>query len=116
MGKIVWTALVLTAVLFGSEGEGIYMAKGCYGCHGTGGEGVNNYPRLACRPQAELLERLKALRQGMGHTPEQDLMIPFAKDLSEKEMQEVTRYLSQKCGESEEERIPEEILGGSNGD
>ena len=116
MGRMVWTTIVFAAALFASEGEGIYMAKGCYGCHGSGGEGVNNYPRLACRPQSELMARLHALRKGAGHTPEEDLMVPFAKALSEKEMEAVTRYLSRLCEKREEEKIPDYILGGNNGD
>ena len=115
MGKVGW-AFVLFVALFASEGERLYMAKGCYGCHGSAGEGVNNYPRLACRPRSELMGRLRALREGRGYGFERDLMIPYAKSLSEKEMEEVTRYLSRRCGEQEEERIPEEILGGNNGD
>ena len=99
------------------EGEKIYMAKGCYGCHGTEAEGVNNYPRLACRSEADLLDKLHKLRRGIGHTDERDMMIPFAKALSEAQIKAVVKYLSRKCQESkEEEEFPEELLGGNNGD
>ncbi len=99
------------------EGERIYMAKGCYGCHGTEAEGVNNYPRLACRSEGDLLDKLHKLRRGVGHSAEREMMIPFAKALSDAQMRAVVKYLSRKCEESEEEEeFPEELLGGNNGD
>jgi cytochrome c553 len=98
-----------------SEGEKIYMSKGCYGCHGVRGEGIGDYPKIAGRPAEYLMERLHDLQKGIGHTSKRDIMIPFAKALREKEIESVSEYLNRidphgDTGRGED--VPEEILGG----
>jgi len=66
-------------------GEKIYMTKGCYDCHGT---------------------------KGIGQTSKRDLMIPFAKALSKKEIEEVSKYLSLINTSDKGEDIADEYLGG----
>ncbi|BDY13819.1 c-type cytochrome [Hydrogenimonas cancrithermarum] len=110
-------ALFAISISASSEGERLYMSKGCYGCHGTYGEGIGDYPKLAGREIDELADRLHALQRGIGHTSKRDMMIPFAKSLHESEIEAIAKYLSfQQPDISEDESLetPEEILGGSD--
>jgi len=100
-----------------AAGEKVYMSKGCYGCHGTRGEGIGDYPVLAGRSEEDLMDKLRLLRQGEGHTAKRQLMIPFAKGLTEKEMAAVTAFLARQNPHAEEDEsleTPEDILGGSD--
>ncbi|BBG66164.1 cytochrome c, class I [Hydrogenimonas sp.] len=96
-----------------SAGERLYMSMGCYGCHGVSGEGVNDFPKLAGKPADYLKERLKELKKGVGHTSRKEMMVPYAKALSDEQIDEVSAYLSS-SGSSDEEsmEVPEEIMGG----
>ena len=111
MGKrlVLW---LLPLALTASEGEKIYMAMGCYGCHGVRGEGIGDYPRLGGRSAAYLIRKLHDLQKGIGHSSKRDLMIPFAKGLDESQIEAVSEYLSAIDPHGEEEEVPEEILGG----
>ena len=93
-------------------GEKIYMTKGCYGCHGTKGEGIGTYPKLAGKSATLLIERLNKLKKGIGQTSKRDLMFPFAKALSKKEIEEVNKYLSLINVSDKGEDIADEYLGG----
>ena len=111
MRKGVWI-LILGVCMYGAgvDGGRIYMSKGCYGCHGTSGEGIGDYPRLACRNAKELLEKLERLKRGIGHTSKRDMMIPFAKVLSLQEMEAVTDFLSRQCGREDEETMSDDLM------
>ncbi|BDY12228.1 c-type cytochrome [Hydrogenimonas cancrithermarum] len=112
MGKFLWFFLPF-ALLAQSEGETIYMTKGCYGCHGVKGEGIGNYPKLAGKPEAFLIDRLHKLKEGIGHTSKRDIMIPFAKALSEKEIRSVSGYLGRiDPSRDRKEDVADEYLGG----
>jgi cytochrome c553 len=113
MRRIVLTGLAALAVWAGeSAGEKLYMAKGCYGCHGVSGEGIGGYPALACRPESELMRKLENLRRGIGHSDKRDMMIPFARALTPRQMEQITKFLSEACEGGDEEETPEDILGG----
>ncbi|WP_457596488.1 c-type cytochrome [Hydrogenimonas sp.] len=104
---------LLPALLFAApEGASLYMAKGCYGCHGTAGEGIGDYPAIAGRPQKELARKLHDLKRGIGYTSKRDMMIPFAKALSDEEIEALAHYLSRIDEKREEEEVPPDILGG----
>ncbi|WOE71002.1 c-type cytochrome [Hydrogenimonas thermophila] len=106
--------LFMPFILLANEniGEKIYMTKGCYGCHGTKGEGIGTYPKLAGKPVTLLIEKLNKLKKGIGQTSKRDLMIPFAKALSKKEIEEVSKYLSLININDKGEDIADEYLGG----
>ncbi|WP_201352850.1 c-type cytochrome [Hydrogenimonas urashimensis] len=116
--SFLWMIGLALVPLFGAQnGEQIYMGKGCYGCHGTRGEGIGDYPRLAGRSRAELMRLLEQLKKGIGHTSKREMMIPFAKALDKAQMEAVTRYLSAQNPHAEEDEsleTPEDILGGSD--
>ena len=55
------------------------------------------------------------LKKGIGHTPQKEMMIPYAKALSEKEIESLSIFLaSSSSKDSESLEVPEDVLGGSN--
>lgn len=78
------------------EGEILYSQKGCNGCHGVYGEGMNTYPKLANRQKYLLVKKLKFYRGKKGVMDQTaQIMIPFAETLSDDEISYLTTYLSQ---------------------
>jgi len=113
MGRFLWIFLPLIIYAGNPKGETIYITKGCYGCHGTKGEGIGDYPKLAGKAVEALIEKLHRLQRGIGQTSKRDLMIPFAKGLSEAEIQAVSHYLSHIDQDSAKEpEVADEYLGG----
>ncbi|GEM_PF-923469 len=113
--SIILTVFSIAEVSPAEEGEKIYFSMGCYGCHGVYGEGVNNFPKLAGKSRIYLAKRLMELKKGMGHTPQKEMMIPYAKALSEKEIESLSIFLaSSSSKDSESLEVPEDVLGGSN--
>jgi cytochrome c553 len=97
MVKIALFFLPLT--LFGAPdgykaGKNLYFAKGCSGCHGISAGGTNQYPPLAYRRKPFLISKLKAYRAKKGTTQQAQMMIPFAMGLSDKEIDQLTTFLS----------------------
>lgn len=77
------------------QGEILYSQKGCNGCHGIQGEGLNNYSKLANRPKFMLVKKLKFYRGKSGVMDQTaQIMIPFAESLSNDEIHYLTTYLS----------------------
>ena len=81
----------------------VYLKNGCSSCHGIYGEGMGATPRLQGRREAVLLKRLKDLKQGKTRTAFGNIMVSFAKNLSDEEIVKMAKYLSTlKRVESEE--------------
>lgn len=76
-------------------GKNLYFAKGCNGCHGISASGTNLYPALAYRRKPFLISKLKAYRAKQGTTQQSQLMIPFAMELSDTEIDALTTFLSE---------------------
>lgn len=76
-------------------GKNLYFAKGCNGCHGVSASGTNLYPPLAYRRKPFLTSKLKSYRAKQGTTQQSQLMIPFAMELSDKEIDALTTFLSE---------------------
>ena len=78
------------------QGEILYSQKGCNGCHGIQGEGLNTYAKLANRPKFMLVKKLKFYRAKTGIMNQTaQIMIPFAQNLSDDEIHYLTTYLSE---------------------
>ena len=75
------------------KGKSLYMQKGCYGCHGTKAEGMNNYPRLANRAKGFLIYKLKRFRSKISDNQQQEMMIPFAMPLSDEDINDIVTFL-----------------------
>lgn len=66
----------------------------CLGCHGPDGKGQGPFPKLAGKPAAELAAMLVDYRAGKTRGPQSATMMPFAKPLSDAEIQAIADYLS----------------------
>jgi cytochrome c553 len=74
--------------------EILYMQNGCNNCHGVYGEGVGTMPKLQGLKQSYLIKRLKELQKGVTKTPNGAIMVSFAKALTIKQIEEISKYLS----------------------
>ncbi len=101
---------------FAADGEELYSKYGCYGCHGAKAQGSASFPKLANKPQSYLVKKLKGYKSGTIHSNRADTMKPFAKKLSDKEIEELAHYLSNIKEKDNEERYYEEFeVGDSSG-
>lgn len=74
------------------KGKELYMQKGCYSCHGTKAEGMHNYPKLSNRAKGFLAYKLKRFRDKLSDNQQQEMMIPFAVGLSDKDIDNLTTF------------------------
>ncbi len=88
-------ALAFAATLFASDGSLLYHQKGCYGCHGSDARGIGDYPPLAGKPAGYLAKKLRAYREGSISSNRSDMMRPYAKNLTDTEIEAIARYLSE---------------------
>lgn len=77
------------------EGKKIYFAKGCNGCHGVDAKGSSAYPSLAFRRKAFLSNKLHQYRQKIAPTQQAELMVPFAQQLSDRQIDALTTFFSE---------------------
>ncbi len=89
-----WAIFLTALALFGSDGQQLYTKLGCYGCHGIDAKGGNGFPPLANKPKGYLVDRLKKYRSGSITSNRSDMMKPYAKGLSDKEIEAIADYLA----------------------
>lgn len=94
-----------------NRGETLFFEKGCSSCHGPDAEGSSMYPRLANRSKATLTNKLKKFRAGKTATPSQQMMAQFAQTLSNKQIDDLTTFLS-RHKKKQIEDVPDDLLGG----
>ena len=75
------------------NGKAIYMQKGCNGCHGNRAEGLNAYPALANRDKKYMTYKLKRFSSKQSDNQQQEMMIPFAVGLSNKDIENLTTFM-----------------------
>lgn len=99
MGKIIIILLTMIPLMAApssyEQGKKLYFSKGCNGCHGVSATGTHEYPSLAYRRKALLIDKLKNYRAKQGNTQQAELMIPFALQLNDREMDALTTFLSE---------------------
>jgi len=105
------TAIFLALPLFAQsplyqEGKILYFEKGCNGCHGTKAEGMTSYPSLANRAKGFLEYKLKRFRSGISETQVDQMMIPFAQPLTDRDIDALTTFLNEFVDESTERYDP----------
>jgi cytochrome c553 len=76
-----------------SAGEDIYQS-GCKNCHGRTGKGLASFPRLAGNKADYLVGRLITYRNGETIGPNSPLMWPWAEELSNKDIVNITAYIT----------------------
>jgi len=77
-----------------NTGKKLYFSKGCSGCHGVSATGNGQYPSLAYRRKTFLDYRLKQLRAKQGNTQLASMMIPFAMELNDTQIDALSTFLS----------------------
>ena len=77
------------------KGKELYLAKVCYACHGHKLEGIHNYPMLANRAKGFLNYKLKYFRARKADSQRQEMMIDYALDLSDEDIENLTTYFSE---------------------
>lgn len=76
------------------DGKKLYFAKGCNGCHGVDAKGLAQYPGLAYRPKAFLTYKLQRYRKKIADTQQAQMMIPFAQNLSDTQIEKLITFFS----------------------
>jgi len=94
MKKIIFIGLLASLLANAETADNLYLKNACNSCHGMYGEGIGASPRLQGQSEAVLLRRLKNLKQGKTRTAFGNIMISFAKNLSDEEIVNMAKYLS----------------------
>jgi len=74
-------------------GKNLYMQKNCYTCHGIKLEGLHKYPYLANRAKGYMTYKLKRFRSKISDNQQQEMMISFAINLSDEDIDNLTEYM-----------------------
>ncbi len=69
-------------------------AANCLSCHGASGQGMGPFPKLAGQSADEIAGKLRDYRAGKTVGAQTATMVPFAKALSEAEVDAVARYIA----------------------
>lgn len=97
------------------KGKKLYKQKGCGGCHGTRLEGMHLYPYLANRAKGFLTYKLKRFRSREADNQQQEMMIPFAMNLSDEEIDYLTTYMNEYVDESSNGRYDDSFYQEGDG-
>lgn len=100
--------LSLSSLLLASNGEKIFTKNGCYGCHGIDAQGNGSFPKLAGKSKYYLISRLKGYKNGTIKSNRANMMKPFAKSLSDKDIEDVATYLSKLKSSTNKDSFDEE--------
>ncbi len=94
-----------------NRGEMLFFANACSSCHGPSAEGSSSYPRLANKKRVFLKKKLLDFRAGKASSVSQQMMAQFAKKLSDKDIDDLTFFLSthKKVDVGD---VDDDILGG----
>jgi cytochrome c553 len=111
---LLFTSLLSETSLY-EQGKVMYFEKGCNGCHGTKAEGMNDYPSLANRAKGFLSYKLESFRKGEASNQLAQMMIAFAKPLSDEEIDALTTFLHDFVDEQKERYDPEFETWGDGG-
>ena len=79
------------------------MSKGCSSCHGNKAEGMHRYPSLANRAKGYLTYKLKRFRDKLSDNQQQEMMIAYAVDLSDEDIENLTIFMSEYVDEENKE-------------
>lgn len=94
------------------KGRNLYFDKACANCHGTEAEGNSYYPKLANKKQSILMKKLKDFQRGKASSQKAEIMFGFARELNEKELQYITKFLSEyKQEKNDKYEVSDDILG-----
>lgn len=107
--------LILDASDIYETGKNLYKEKGCGSCHGTRLEGMHRYPFLANRAKGFLTYKLKRFRAQNADNQQQEMMIPFAMNLSDEDIDALTTYMNEYVDESTNGRYDDSFYQEGDG-
>lgn len=96
-------------------GKGLYIKKSCSTCHGRKLEGMHKYPYLANRAKGYMSYKLKRFRSKLSDNQQQEMMIPFAVDLSDEDIENLTTYMYEYVEEESKERYDDSFRTEGHG-
>ncbi|MBT5935938.1 c-type cytochrome [Sulfurimonas sp.] len=76
------------------KGKDLYIQKACYSCHGHKIEGISTFPALANRSKGYMTYKLKHFRERKADTQRQEMMIDFAVNLSDEDIDNLTTFFA----------------------
>ncbi len=94
-----------------NRGEMLFFANACSSCHGPSAEGSSTYPRLANKKMAYLKKKLMDFRAGKAQSVSQQMMSQFAEKLSDKNIEDLSYFLSHHKKVHYED-VNDDVLGG----
>jgi len=94
-----------------NRGEMLFFAASCSNCHGPSAEGSSTYPRLANKKREYLKKKLIDFRAGKAKSVSQQMMAQFAKKLTDKDIDDLSFFLSTHKKVHVED-VEDDILGG----
>lgn len=96
MSKILYVLIFLNLLHASSyeSGKALYKKNGCGSCHGAQLEGMHKYPYLANRSKGYMTYKLKRFRSQLSDNQQQEMMIPFAENLSDKDIDNLTSFMN----------------------
>lgn len=96
-------------------GKKLYMQKGCYSCHGHKAEGMHAYPALANRAKGYMTYKLKRFRSKLSDNQQQEMMIAFAVNLSDNDIDNLTTFFTEFVDEESTERYDDSYQVSGDG-
>ena len=92
---IVFTLLMASTITFaaGDPARGSELRGECSDCHGEDGMGDEEYPRLAGKDEAYLLQKFRAIKKGE-YTERAEMMVWFFEDLEEQDLEDLAAYFA----------------------
>ncbi len=115
MRKTLLLTLLITSIFSQEDGKILFTKYGCYGCHGTNAEGSSTYPKLANLPISYIEKKLWEYKEEKVNSNRADIMKPFAKPLTKKEIEALAEFLHNIKNENEEKYYQEFETGSSCG-
>ena len=82
---------VTTAHAAGDPARGAELNSECSDCHGEGGMGDEEYPRLAGLDEAYLLEQMKLIQKGE-RSEKAEMMLWFFEDLVDQDLEDLAAF------------------------
>ena len=104
--RLLLLCFTIFSISFGSydDGKKLYIQKACGNCHGAKLEGMHMYPALANRAKGFLTYKLKRFRSKVSDNQQQEMMIPFAQNLSDNDIDDLTTYMYEFVDDVNKER------------
>ena len=97
------------------DGKRLYKQNGCFGCHGQNLEGLHSYPYLANRAKGYMKYKLERFRAKLSDNQQQEMMIPFAVGLSDKDIENLAIYMNEFVPEDAKNRYDDSFKTHGHG-